>query len=244
MGTFANSMFSGMLSWFRTVVNWLWNTLVSTENGGFIAWVGNNWLGLIIALSVICIAVDTLVHLLRWRPDKVWASFFRRVLGKQDVQDTAGFASGRMRREWHYADGTARTEEVEVPQEEWPQEEELPPVPVSELPPQYVQSFARPENLKYQEEMKKEQPVGLEDYPQPLPETLHPTETRTQRLQKRMARFHAYGEEADEMELRYRPAPPAVDKRDAYHAPYIPPQWRNPGGVGASQEDEEDDHAY
>lgn len=241
MGTFAHSMFSVMLSWFRTAVNWLWNTLVSPENGGLISWVGENWLGLIIGLSAACVVVDVLVHLLRWRPDKVWVSFFRRIFAKKAEQDTAGFASGRMRREWYYADGTARTEEVEIPQEEWPQEE-LAPTPVEQLPPQYVQAFARPENLKYQEELKKEPPEGLEDYPQPAQEQHRRTETRTERLQKRVARLQARMNEADELELRYHPAPPAVDKREAYHEPYIPPQWKRPGGVGASQE--EDRHAF
>lgn len=244
MGTFAYSMFSGMLSWFRTAVNWLWNTLVSPENGGLISWIGENWLWLIIGLSVICMCEDMLVHLLRWRPDKVWVSFFRRMFAREDEEDTPDPASGKMRREWHYADGTARTEEVEVPQEEWPPVEELPPVPVSELPPQYVQSFARPENLKYQEEMKKEQPVGLEDYPQPMPERPRRAATRTEGLQKRMARLQARMNEEDELELRYRPAPPAVDKREAYHQPYIPPQWKRPGPVGASQEEDEDEHAF
>ncbi len=244
MGTFAYSMFSGMLSWFRTAVNWLWNTLVSQENGGLLAWVGQNWLGLIAVLCAICLAVDALVHLLRWRPDKVWASFFRRMFSRASSQDTAGFASARMRREWHYADGTARTEEVEVPQEDWPPEE-LPPTPVSELPPQYVQGFSRPENLKYQEEMKKEQPEGLEDYPQPMqPRRRRVEAAGTERLQKRMTRLHTRTDETDGMALRYRPAPPAVDKREAYHEPYIPPQWKRPGDVGASQEEDEGEHAY
>lgn len=243
MGTFANSMFSGLLSWFRSTVNWLWNTLFSAESDGLIRWVGENWLGLVIALCAVCIAVDGLVCLLRWRPDKVWASFFRRLLHKDTPQNTAGYASGRLRREWYYADGTARTEEVEVPQEEWPQPEM--PIPSSELPPEYVQSFARPENLRYQEELKKEQPEGLEDYPQPM-KGPHPqrTHSRTERLQKRMARLRASLDEPEEMELRYRPAPPAVDKSQAYHEPYIPPQWRRPANTGASHEEETHEHAF
>lgn len=239
MGAFANTMFSGMLSWFRTAVSWLWGALSSQGEGGLLAWIGENWLGAIVALSVVCVAVDALVHLLRWRPDKVWGSFFRRIFARKPTQDTA--SSGRMRREWHYADGTARTEEVEVPQEEW-QQDELAPTPVDQLPPQYVQAFARPENLKYQEEMKKEQPEGLEDYPQPMQARHRRTESRTERLQKRMARLQPHDDAEDALELRYRPAPPAVDKREAYHEPYIPPQWKRPGGVGADQE--EDEHAY
>lgn len=243
MGTFANSMFSGMLSWFRSAVNWVWNTLVGTENASLIHWLGQNWLGLVLALCVVCMLVDGLVCLLRWRPDRVWASFFRRVLHRDDHQDTAGYASGRLRREWHYADGTACTEEIEIPQEEWPQPEEI--VPINELSPEYIQNFVRPENLKYQEELKKEQPTGLEDYPQPMHTSHHRRiKNRTDRLQTRMARLREHLSEPEELELRYRPAPPAVDKRQAYHEPYIPPQWRKPANIGASQEENVHEHAF
>lgn len=248
MGSFANSMFVGLLGWFRSAVDWAWNVMFNAEDGGLIGWIGENWLGLIIALSLICMAVDVIVHLLRWRSYRVWASFFRRMTGKRETQEDTGEFSGRMRREWHYADGTARTEEVEFSQEEWPQEEiHTSRVSSAEMPQQYVQAFAKPERLKYQEELKKEQPQGLEDYPQPAvqeePAEKHIT-TRTDRLRKRMARLNARLDGDDELELRYRPAPPAVDKREAYHEPFIPPQWKRPADIGTANEEETHDHAF
>lgn len=251
MGSFANSMFSVLLGWFRDAIDWAWNVMFNAEDGGLIGWIGKNWLGLIIALSLICMAVDAIVHLLRWRSYKVWISFFRRLRGKEEpMEDTSDF-SGRMRREWHYADGTARTEEVDVEpsQEEW-YPEEIPAARVSsaEMDQQYVQAFAKPENLKYQEELKKDQPVGLEDYPQPAPvpeeAPVQRTHARTERLRKRMARLNAYLDHADELELRYRPAPPAVDKREAYHEPFIPPQWKRPADYGTANEEETHDQAF
>lgn len=248
MGSFANSMFSVLLGWFRGAVDWVWNVLFNAEDGGLIGWIGENWVGLIIFLCVACMAVDAVVHLLRWRPYKVWASFFRRLMGKADVGEDTGEFSGRMRREWYYADGTARTEEVEVPQEEW-YEDELPPARVSsaEMPQQYVQAFAKPEKLKYQEELKKDQPVqGLEDYPQPraAQEEQPAAPTRTERMRKRMARLNAYLDGDDELQLRYRPVPPAVDKNEAYRAPYYPPQWRKPQAGADVNEEEMHDSAY
>lgn len=248
MGSFANSMFSVLLGWIRTAADWLWSTVFNAEDGGLIGWIGENWLGLIVALSVVCMAVDAVVHILRWRPYKVWASFFRRLFGKAEPEDETEQFSGRMRREWYYADGTARTEEVEVTEEEW-YTEELPPARVSsmDMSQRYVQSFARPEKLKYQEELKKDQPVqGLEDYPQPKgaqeETTVQPT-TRTERLRKRMARLSAQAE-VDELELRYHPAPPAVDKKEAYRAPYYPPQWKMPAQTGIANEEDVHDSAY
>ena len=112
MGSFANSMFIVLLDWFKGAVELLWNALFNAEEGGAIEWIGQHWLGLVIALSLACMLVDLLVHLLRWQPHKVWARFFRRIRGKSDaMQDTGGYAA-RMRREWHYADGTARSEEI------------------------------------------------------------------------------------------------------------------------------------
>ena len=241
MGSFANSMFSVLLGWVRGAADWAWKVLFNEEDGGLISWIGNNWVGLIIALCIICMAVDIIVHLLRWRSHRVWISFFRRLMGKEESgQDTGGF-SGRMRREVYYADGTARTEEVEVPQEEWyDQPEPAPRVSSQDMPEEYVQSFRRPRRLKYQEEMSKEQPVqGLEDYPQP-----QQAEEPAQPRRKRMARLHTQLDVSDELELRYRPVPPAVDKRDAYHEPFIPPQWKKPANTGAANEEDLHDSAY
>lgn len=248
MGSFANSMFSVLLGWFGSFVDWVWNVLFNEDDGGLIGWIGENWLGLIITLCVACVAVDAFVHILRWQPHKVWASFFRRITGKaDDRQDTGGF-SGRMRREWYYADGTAHSEEVEMPEEAWYQEEQTySRVSSAEMPEQYVQAFAKPENLHYQEELKKEQPAqGLEDYPQPraaVEEPRQPAE-RAGRRSTRMARFRAHEDAVDELQMRYRPVPPAMDKRDAYHEPYIPPQWKKPAPVGTENEEETNDCAF
>ena len=37
----------------------------------------------------------------------------------------------------------------------------------------------------------------------------------------------------DELDLRYKPAQPAVDKEQAYNKPYYPPQWKPPADAGA-----------
>ena len=44
------------------------------------------------------------------------------------------------------------------------------------------------------------------------------------------------------VQLRYTPAPPPVDKNEAYRAPYVPPQWKKPADVGASVRGEENAH--
>jgi len=266
VGSFANSMFSVLFSWVRGSVSWLWTFCTSQENGGLLPWIGENWLALTAVLCVGCMAVDFIIHMLRWRPYKVWASFFRRLFGKNEEEPAprrrARQQTARIQREYLYADGTARTEDA-VQQGDydeggmWYQPEDAVPARVSsaEMPQQYVMQFARPEssyaalpNLRYQAELDKAQPLeGLEDYPQPklaeveLPEPLPLTEerpvTQTERIRKRMAKLNMQSflnNDEDELNLRYKPAPPAVDKREAYGQPYYPPQWQRPGDVGTS----------
>lgn len=269
MGSFANSMFSVMLSWVRAAVDWLWTFCTSEENGGFLPWIGENWLSLTIALCAVCLAVDFVVHMLRWQPYKVWASFFRRLFSPRQRDEEEDFdlptrrqMSRVVQREWYYADGTARREEVEEPVDEqddasWYSREEAPArVSSADMSQQYVMQFARPEeqplvppaHLKYQQELDKVQPLeGLEDYPQPvlvvpeLPSAEDEPEeepvTQTERIRKRMARLNLQNflhNDEDELNLRYKPAPPAMDKREAYGKPYYPPQWQRPGDVGTS----------
>lgn len=301
MGSFANSIFSVMLGWIRGAVSSLWTILTSEESGGVLTFLADHWLTLAIAVCVAGVVIDFVVYMIRWRPYKVWASFFRRLRGKgaeepdeqprprpraarrPDSVRAAAPAPGTFTREWRYPDGTARTEEV------WPDGEkqfsapyapaELPPAPEAfpgrnsasaALPEQYVMKFARPEaqtpppqpapepvwtprgrayrrpeELRYQQDAAPApavQMTGLEDYPQPraaLPETqaltpeppAEPEPVARQPLYraKRIPLPRNFGMmDDDELQLRYQPAPPAVDKSKAYHEPVYPPSWKPP----------------
>lgn len=258
MGNFANSVFSVLLGWIRTAVNWLWGWSGGTGEGGLIAWIGQNWLTLTIILCVVCMLVDGLVHLIRWKPHKVWASFFRRLSGRREEEP-------QVQRAWLYADGTARTEGDEAPDEEappqtWyqPEEARARRTSAEELPSRYVMAFARPEEsyrhvrrLHYQDEPDLSAPVkGLEDYPQPAAPlqtaaqiTDHRSNTDRRKRVARLNRAQFTGPN-DELEGRYRPVPPPVSKKEAYRQAFVPPQWRKPADVGASVSTEEMDDGY
>ena len=262
MVSFANSMFSVLLGWVRGAVNWLWGLCTSEESSGLTAWLGEHWLGLAAALCVVGMLADLVVSMVRWQPYKVWASFLRRLFRRRKRQEEPA-PSRHVRREWVYPDGTARAEEPEeVPEEVWPAPGTMHHGRVSsaDMEERYVMSFAPPEDyrhrtvqpaqLKYQQELDKQQPVqGLEDYPQP---SEAPAETETSlpnepsgRVNRRMIRLNAQrflNRDEDELQLRYTPAPPPVDKNEAYRAPYVPPQWKKPTDVGASVRGEENAH--
>ena len=105
-----------------------------------------------------------------------------------------------------------------------------------------------PAHLQYEDERPRiaapGQVRGLEDYPQPrppapepapaprpAPEALPaPVERTAKRIAPRLplARSLFGGDEDDELQLRYQPAPPAMDKKQAYRDPVYPPAWKRP----------------
>ena len=163
-------------------------------------------------------------------------------------------------RQWLYADGTARTEAVV--QEVHPEED---PAPWQHVSPavadqelnreEYMRQYARPETVATQATPAP----GLEDYPQPsapvtpvapvTPPTPQPPQPQPQEPPEPVSRgrrivrqstkaafqqlFSSHDE--DELDLRYKPAQPAVDKEQAYNKPYYPPQWKPPADAGASR---------
>ena len=91
MGSFANTLFTVMLGWFQSVVSTLWSAFTSEKGGSFIKWIGNHWLILAAVLCLFGLAIDLVVYVLRWRPFRVWKSFFlRSQKGTEDEAGTAG----------------------------------------------------------------------------------------------------------------------------------------------------------
>lgn len=236
MGDFANTLFSVLLGWIRTAAEWLWSITGSQNNGGMVGWIGENWLTLIIIVCAAGMLMDFFVHMLRWKPYKVWASFFRRITGRSGKDEPSD--SGRLRRQWMYADGT--TEFDEIPVEEAPQD--MPSAPL-QPEPSVQEMYAEPAAV---EEMRP--PVNYSPYARPIDqpapvipavqEELVAEEPQPEPMQRpaqpvsRRRRYIPLMEE-DEMPLRYAP-PPAAEEAPAYNAPYIPPQWKKPSNAGAT----------
>lgn len=163
MGSFANSVFSVLLGWIRTTVNECWNMLSSGEGGGMLAWIGENWKALTVILCLTGMVVDAVIHVIRWRPFQVWASFFRRVRGKGQEADEwieplpepqpypqrrqAAPVTQKTGRAWVYPDGTARfARDYEPPQGELVPDAAVPAAqePSPAYDADYYQRFARP----------------------------------------------------------------------------------------------------
>jgi hypothetical protein len=86
MGSFANSIFTILLGWFQSVIYSIWNAFTTNQNGSLLAWIGRNWKILAVFLCLAGLVLDFAVYMARWKPFKVWASFFRsRKMRKQQT---------------------------------------------------------------------------------------------------------------------------------------------------------------
>lgn len=245
MGNFANTVFSMMLGWLRTAVSDIWDLFTASDGSSLLTWIGNHWIHLVLILCVAGTAIDIVVHLLRWRPLTVWASFFRRLRRHGRDEDEAETEHPRRKRhqQWVYADGSTAPNPEQDWQEDLPEDEDF--AQDYDQPAPMVASMS---HTQYRRNAYANQvPPGMEDYPHPAPvqeETVPPepvsreavtpqqdSESRSRRVLRRVAEIPRsiwQGEDDDELQLRYQPAKPAVDKKDAYHAPVYPPTWKKP----------------
>lgn len=89
MGSFAKSLFSLLFGWFEGVVSGIWNAVSTPMEEGKGSWLGENWIIVVIFLCLIGVAVDLIIYFARWRPHRVWASFFRKLTGKEPRREEA-----------------------------------------------------------------------------------------------------------------------------------------------------------
>ena len=83
MGSFANGVFSLLLSWLQGAASSLWETVSSGRMSPFWQWFGEHWKTVAVALCAAGLLVDLLVYLFRWKPYRVWQSGFQRIRGRK-----------------------------------------------------------------------------------------------------------------------------------------------------------------
>lgn len=213
MNGYANVLLTTLLAWMQGMARSLWQ-LISGQEDNLLALIADNWVILTVLLCAVGLIIDTVVYLVRWRPYLVWASFFRR-MARHKQQEEA-----RPVRQWVYADGSARTEQVEA--EEAPEAAPMVvPLPVTSAPEQAVQA-AEPE-LAPVPPVLSEEPVVM-----PVRQRRTQRHRAVQGAGRRIAQLLAPPDDEDELPRYHAPQMP-VEKEQAYHAPYIPPQWKRPG---------------
>ncbi|MBE5768615.1 MAG: hypothetical protein E7333_03380 [Clostridiales bacterium] len=208
MGNFANAVFQTMLGWFSRMAQGLWN-LINGENDDIAQWLADNWLKMAMIVCVAGLLIDFVIYLLRWQPHKVWASFLRRLFGRKgdDVEN-----SGRVRRQWIYADGSMGFDEISA--EEMEEEASVATVAPAVMETDLHAAYRRPVP---REEIFPEEQAETIQQPEPIRVPAQPVVRRR--------RYVPEGNE--EMPLRYS-APPVAQEEPDYHQPYVPRHWKNP----------------
>ncbi len=128
MNSFANSLFSLLFGWARTLIRQIWTSVMTGRLSGFFTWLGDHWLWFVLLICAACTAMDFLIWLVRWRPYLVWRTklrSFRRWITGEARASAVRFEQG-------YEDGVglapSAEDEEALPQEDaWVQEDWTPP---------------------------------------------------------------------------------------------------------------------
>jgi len=245
MGSFANTLFTIMLGWIQAAASAIWSAFTTENGGSFLQWIGRNWIILAAILCVIGMVIDFGIYLLRWRPVRVWKSFFRRLRhGKEEneepeqaLETPAAATAGRLFRNEEEpaqrSDSLPLTAEA-APEDfsRWAQEE---PEPAAE--PEAVQKrpiitgagytvpadspYRRPAAEAPAETLAEEQPaVGPEIRP----------EIMTQRKRRRRLIVGDLFADPEEELYQYERPQQLIDKDKAYRQPVYPRNWKKDEG--------------
>ena len=78
MGSFANTLFTLLLGWLQGIVSAVWSAFTTEDGQSMLTWIGRHWLTIAGILCVTGLTIDLCVYLFRWKPFRVWRSFFNR----------------------------------------------------------------------------------------------------------------------------------------------------------------------
>lgn len=246
MGSFANSLFTLLLGWLQGIVSAIWSAFTSQNGSSMLKWIGQHWIVLAAILCIIGLVVDLSVYIIRWKPFRVWRSFFN----KKDSENEPEYTDSKtvrpvFRREEpvHMKQGEndepvfrkRADRESEPDFSQWEPEEELPEpehVPQVKEPPTITNAgYVVPADSPYRrpaDQMPKENPFPpeyentgtasiREEREGPVPVT--------QRRRRRISVSELFSDPEEELQQFDAPQH-VIDSRKAYHAPVYPRGWK------------------
>ncbi len=226
MGSFTNALFQGMMDWVRVLLSSLWSVINGHGNEQLLNWISDHWLMLVLSLCLFGLAADGLVYLFRWKPYRVWGSFFRRIRQR---------ASGnRTSTEQPEAAGQAISADVPVAVPELPREEVLPETEQVQEEQESAWAWDHSPEIG-REEQRVLEATGARGYREPaMQESETPSEPEmgvTSRFEqairprRRRARVTSLFSE-EPAEQHYQAPQELIDRREAYHRPIYPRSWK------------------
>ena len=215
MGSFAGNLLSGLFSWLRGVFSWLWSVVFGGGDGGLLGWMAEHWKQLALGLIIGGTVIDLTVYFFRWRPDVVWASWFRRRRG-EGVEVNPEISLRKAEKaagHWLYADGTS------IPARPLPEDdyEQMPETTEEEL-----------SHLVYQEssaDQSRPEDPPAEEPEEPVPDA-QPRTGLLRRVSSSLLRDLREEQMEEDLKLRYPRFTVPTRAKDAYQKPAYPPGWR------------------
>lgn len=244
MGSFANSLFTLMLGWLQGAVSAIWSAFTSQNGSSLLNWIGRRWILIAAILCAIGLAADLCVYILRWKPFRVWKSFFYR----KEPEGQAEYAVPDNSQPVFSRGGPEPMTEHEKPEPVFNREAEREPEPdfsqwETEKPAEreMVQPAVKPPTItnagyivpadspyrRPSENHAEQQPVQTEeaDWNSGRREERNEPAPVTQRRRRRISVSELFSD--PEEELRQYDAPQhVIDSRQAYHAPVYPRRWK------------------
>ena len=250
MDSLANGLYKILLGWLQTVASAVWSAFTSENGNSFLNWIGRNWIVLAGVLCVIGLAADLCVYILRWKPFKVWKSFFaRREQAAADTDEDRpeagmprnGYFAPRETMKQTEVRNINRPAETGNPDfsrwEDEPEEKASPPEPrVTDQTVVTKAGYVIPEDSPYRRPSEQRRPAA------PDPEEYRPARQETEEadepqpvVPRRRRRLNVGSLFSDpEEELYPFDAPQnVIDRNKAYHEQVYPRGWKN--GEDSSQ---------
>lgn len=90
MNFIADSLFSVLLGWTRSLFNDLWN-MITNDSSGFTGFLQRFWLPIILILLIGGSLIDYIIWLVRWRPYYIWSARIRQRLQRKQLSRTSHY---------------------------------------------------------------------------------------------------------------------------------------------------------
>ena len=248
MGSFANTLFTLLLGWLQGIISAVWSAFTTEDGQSLITWIGKHW---IMIAGILCIAgltVDLCVYLFRWKPFRVWKSFFTRdgEADEADQEEKSQHLSSPERR-------TPRAERrvynrpvavrnrpesgMEPPDlSQWEnetKEESIPRATAPESPPLITNAgYSVPADSPYRRPVKHEPVQPEEDrtsrQEKPIEPEVREKETPVSmkaRRRRRISVNELFSDPQEEL-IEFDAPQDIIDRKKAYHEPVYPQGWK------------------
>lgn len=245
MGSFANALFKVMLGWLQGAASAVWSAFTSENGASFLTWIGRHWILVAGVLCVIGLAADLCVYLFRWRPYKVWKSFFNRNREEEydkpednkpaPVRPIVKERSRETEERNPYPPSGRRA--TEVPDEpdlsSWKDEPETPAAaePYAAATPSTItkSGYVVPADSPYRRPAgtgKAKTPASTEPEPAPVHSEENVPAVSAEPRRRRRIRVNELFTDPEEEIHEFDAPQHVIDARRAYHEPVYPRGWK------------------